>query len=281
MRSLEKQIEDFELQYPKNGFFVFDLLNTKPLQEARKALEVELRRMSKDPNATLEGYQRLFEVDGAHTDAQIHMTEFFRKGRFGPAIAAGQLQFFERIIGRDLKVQRNPYLRITRPRKPQDNIGFHRDTFYGGSPHELSFLVPFVDLPAESSLRLLSGSHETPEDHFRFTQVTSPEVTKGSAKHQLGFLYAPKMMDPEQTRDAIAVPLKFGQALIFSLSLVHGSEVNTGPHCRWSSDIRVMSGLAPVDLSSRPDYYETLAVSPVTASADRYARAQIKTTAAC
>ena len=98
MRSLEKQIEDFELQYPKNGFFVFDLLNTKPLQEARKALEVELRRMSKDPNATLEGYQRLFEVDGAHTDRDLFGDAAApeRVGRIavdGPVLCAGQRSF--------------------------------------------------------------------------------------------------------------------------------------------------------------------------------------------
>ena len=98
-----------------------------------------------------------------------------------------------------MKVQTNPYLRIARPNKKVDNIGYHRDTFYGGNPFELSVFVPFVDLDARGTLNLLTGSHILPESQFPTTKIENPDpaVRKGTAKHQLGFAYAPKVMNKE------------------------------------------------------------------------------------
>ena len=118
----------------------------------------------------------------------------------------------------------------------------------------------------------MDGSHVLSEKLFPTTQILNPDsqVVKGSQKHQLGFLYAPKLMDPSVNEKMKPVPIKIGQALIFSLSTVHGSIENRGTRTRWSTDIRVLNALANVDLSSRPDYYESLAVSTVTESARRY-----------
>ena len=66
------------------------------------------------------------------------------------------------------------------------------------------------------------------------------------------------------------VPMRVGQLLIFSLSLVHGSAQNTGKTTRWSSDVRVVNALAEVDLSARPDYYEPLCRSAVSSGAQAY-----------
>ena len=74
--------------------------------------------------------------------------------------------------------------------------------------------------------------------------------------------------------DLEPIPLKLGEVLIFTLATVHGSEENRGHISRWSSDIRVMNALAPVDLSSRPDYYEKLSRSVVTELAQSYHQSQ-------
>lgn len=260
--------------FQKQGWFVLDLIDPKPVFEAREALQKKLDELL-GKKVPLEEYHHEATDDQWHTNMQITMTEFFRKHRFGPKILAAQIPFFQKLIGLDLKGQANPYLRMTRPHKPQDNIGYHRDTFYGGSPFELSVLIPFVSLPKESSLSVMSGSHILSEKFFPTTQIENPdqEVKKGSEKHKLGFLYAPKLMAEEIENKMEPIALKLGQALVFSLSTVHGSVVNKGPITRWSIDTRVMNGLAPVDLSSRPDYYEPLSQSVVTRSAQEYFKA--------
>ena len=137
--------------------------------------------------------------------------------------------------------------------------------------NSLSLFLLLLFEPA-SNLQVLSGSHTLPESDFPTTQVENPDqaVKKGSAKHNLGFLYSPKLMDPSIESRMESHPLKLGQALIFSLSTVHGSVENRGNVSRWSIDIRVLNALAPVDLEARPTYYETLCTSAVTSSAKLY-----------
>ncbi len=252
----------------KHGWFILNLLDTTPLLEGRLKLQKKLAEFL-GGGISLEEYHIYGEEEAFHNHVQLEMTRFFREERIGPRILAAQRPFFEKFLGPDLMIQANPYLRMTRPQKPQDNIGYHRDTFYGGSPYELSVFIPFVELPQESSLQVLSGSHIHPADYYPTTQVvnTDPAVTKGSAKHQLGFLYAPKLMDPSIEEQMRGISLKVGQALVFTLSTVHGSIVNRGAVTRWSTDIRIMNALAPVDLSARPDYYFPFSDSPVTAVA--------------
>lgn len=257
--------------FSEKGWVVIDFVDPSPVLKAREALQKKLSELL-GKNISLEDYHKEVEDDQLHTETQIKMTEFFRKNQLGKPIIEAQLSLLKPFVGLDLFVQRNPYLRMARPGKPQDNIGYHRDTYYGGSPYELSVLVPYVDIAAPSALQVMTGSHTLPDDYFPTTQISNPDakVTKGSSKHQLGFLYAPKVMDPSIEKNMLAVPLKIGQAIAFSLSTVHGCIVNNGEATRWSSDIRVMNSFAPVDLSARPDYYEPLCDSSVTAQAKDY-----------
>jgi len=270
---------ELKQHFLKKGWFVLDFPDPEPAWQTRYFLEKELEKLL-GKKVALEDYHHHVGNDEEHTAFQVALTKVFRQNSCGPTLLAKQFSFFCNLLGPDLLIQANPYLRMTRPNKPQDNIGYHRDTFYGGSPYELSVLVPFVDLPAECSLSVLSGSHVHAEESYPTTQIVNPDtaVRKGSEKHQLGFLYAPKVMDPSIGSQMEAIPLKVGQALVFSLSTVHGSLLNTGQISRWSSDMRVMHALAPVDLSARPDYYKSLSYSVVTESAKKYYDANRKET---
>src|SRR6185295_17574215 len=147
---MQQLIDHFSTQ----GWVVMDLLDPKPVWEARKALQAELERVLQKKHS-LEEYHLIAEQDEFHTDLQTRLATFFHERKFAKAIIGAQLPFFEKLVGGDLLVQKKPYLRMTRPFKKQDNIGYHRDTFYGGSPFEVSVLVPYVDVPAESSLSVM------------------------------------------------------------------------------------------------------------------------------
>lgn len=262
-------MENIVEHFRENGWFILDLIDPSSVYRTRAFLTEKLSELLGRP-CPLEDYHLHAENDTVHTQLQIQMTEFFRKEKWGPQIIRDQLPFFQKLLGPDLFVQADPYLRMTRPQKPQDNIGYHRDTFYGGSPYELSVLIPFVDVPKASALKVLSGSHVHSESLYPTEQILDPTTTKGSSKHQLGFLYAPKQMDSSIEEKMEPIPLQIGQALVFSLSTVHGSRVNTGDFARWSTDIRVMHAMAPVDLSARPHYYQPLSDSIVTQKAKEY-----------
>jgi hypothetical protein len=266
----DRTIAQYESHYREHGWVLVKLPRSDVIDSVRAALQDELRRLSGIPDITLERYHEIADDDAVHRDYQFKLTELFRVNRYAYLVLAAQDDFFRPFLGPDLLVQVNPYLRMARPGKLQDNIGYHRDTFYGASPYELSVWIPYVDLPAESSLSVLSGSHIRPESDFPTTQTQSAEVKKGSTLHKMGFPYAPKVMDAEPLAGIQAVPVQKGEALVFSLATVHGSTQNSGPIARWSTDIRVVNTLAPVDLSARPDYYETLSSSVVSDRARAY-----------
>src|SRR4051812_6742125 len=223
------QLAQYEAHYYEHGWVLVTLPRPDVIHWVRAALLDELRGISGRSDVTLERYHEIADDDAAHHDYQYKLTELFRSRRYAREVLAAQDDFFRPFLGPDLLVQVNPYLRMARPGKLQDNIGYHRDTFYGASPYELSVWIPYVDLPAESSLSVLSGSHTRPESDFPVTQTQSAEVTKGSDLHKMGFPYAPKVMDPGPLADIQAVPVRAGEALIFSLATVHGSVQNDGP----------------------------------------------------
>ncbi|HAT13263.1 MAG TPA: hypothetical protein DCS91_06575 [Microcoleaceae bacterium UBA11344] len=268
-------LEQLESHFYEHGWMVVKLPNPEPVYQTRIALQQELQRLTGNTQITLEQYHQFIDEDTNHTELQFQLTQFFRNHRLGQTIVAAQLDFFTALLGRDINVQSQPYLRITRPGKTQDNVGYHRDTFYGNSPFELSVLVPYVDVPAASALSIIPGSHTRPDSEFPTTQVESPDVTKGSVKNQLGFLYAPKVIDPSCLVDMQPIPLVLGEALVFNIATIHGSEENKGNISRWSSDIRLANALAPMNPSLKAGYYEKLSRSVVTEAAEIFNNAQL------
>jgi sporadic carbohydrate cluster 2OG-Fe(II) oxygenase len=185
-----------------------------------------------------------------------------------------ELAYFRKLIGCDLHIQSKPFLRISRPGVREDNIGLHRDTWYGDTPYELSIWIPFTDTDEGNALRVAPGSHIWSEETHPVERFDG-EVEKGSTKHSLGFIYGqPKRLaTPVST---VAVRIRVGQLIVFSLSLLHGQEVNCSTRTRVSMDVRLANSLAPIRWQRSRDehYYQRLCSSPVTDAALRYEEAQ-------
>lgn len=187
---------------------------------------------------------------------------------------AEHLEYFRRLIGSDMHIQSDPYLRISRPGVATDNIGFHRDTWYGDTPYEVSCWIPLTDTDMGNCLQVSPKSHVWAEKAHPTERIARPDVEKGSPKHGLGFIYDP----PKKLVSSVPmtpVPMKVGQMLVFPLSLLHGQQVNTSAYTRFSVDCRLANSLAPVKFTrSRSEaYYERFQTSPVTEVALRYEKA--------
>ena len=138
-------IDQLQHQFRDRGWMVVKLPNPEPIYAAREALLRELQTITENEKITLEKYHEFIEDDSTHIDLQYKLAQFLWNGGWGHKIIAAQLDLFVAFLGQDLNIQSKPHLRIARPHKPQDNVGYHRDTYYGGSPFELSVLVPYVD----------------------------------------------------------------------------------------------------------------------------------------
>ena len=266
------------IEFERNGWLIVNFGNEAKeiLERVRERLLSRLRERWIPEIDRLENYHQHIDDDDQHTELQHDLTKLFQNESFGLNLVRAEIDVFRDLVGVDLHVQKYPYLRIARPEKVADNIGFHRDTHYGGTPYELSVHIPFTDAGKDGSLGVLTGSHVLPERAFPTTQRRSPNVEKGSTKHQLGFLYAPKELDPAIRSTVEPVHTRPGQMLIFSLSLIHGQEVNLGDSTRFSSDLRVVNSLAPIqwERNVHQNYYVRLCESAVTAQARRYYSAE-------
>ncbi len=256
--------------FQENGYAIIDLLYPQRVFDLRARLLAALREITNIPEITLEKYHEYVFDDAVHTQIQITLTELIRSEDTIQHVILDNKPLFEQLVGPDMDIQIKPYLRITRPGQAKDNIGYHRDTFYGGSPHEISVIIPFMDLDTGNALRVQPKSHLIPEKDIPLIKTKSEDVEKGSAKHGLGFLYAPKLIDPSYPLAMQPMPLSMGQVLAFSLATLHGTIGNESVNTRWSVDMRIMCHHAPVDLSLRPTYYKRFLASPATTIADQY-----------
>jgi len=263
---------EFEATLSERGWLAIELPDPSPVFAARDALLARLRATSLPELARLDDYHTLVTDEERHVAMLHDLATYYWDRQLGRAIIEGNVELFRRLVGVDLHVQQRPYLRAVRPGHTKDAAPLHRDTYYGASPYEVSVLVPFTDVDAAGAMRVISGSHLASDREYPFEQRQSDDVAIRSPKHQLGFPYAPKLLDPALMEKAEPVPLVVGQALIFGLSLVHGGGINTGHRTRFSSDIRVANSLAPVQWSRgvNESYFVPLCSGVITESARRY-----------
>jgi len=261
-----------EAALAERGWVIVDLPDPSPVLRARERLLTRLRDTALPGLRCLDDYHWLVDDDERHIEILHGLMVFYWQAELGRAIIASNLDLFRHLVGLDLDIQRCPYLRAVRPGKPRDAALLRRDTYDGASAHEVSVLVPLTDMGAEGVLSVISGSHVSPDSAYPYVQQVSPDVTIRSSKHQLGFPYAPRLLDPALVERAEPVPLTVGQALVFGLSLVHGHGVNAGARTRFSTDIRIVNSLVsmPRKHGVHDDYYMPLCSSAVSVSAQRY-----------
>lgn len=256
----------------KNGFFVINLFASNIIFEAKIGLEKELKRLTGISPITLETYHEYELNNDCHINIQDKLTHFLQKINFSRSLMEQNLAWFKDIVGLDMSIQKYPYLRIARPKNPNDNIGFHRDTWYGASPYEISVLVPFTKMTKDNTLSLEPGSHGFVDTRYEYDKVVSPTVQKGSLKHQLGFPYMPGILRNKNHCALTPIPVNVGQALVFNLSALHGQELNNGECTRFSTDFRLTNSFANRNTSRsvHEDYYCLLTESPLHIQAKSY-----------
>lgn len=206
----------------------------------------------------------------------IKLSEEMWESEMSLLLASHMHFYIQQLIGLDIMVQYFPYFRIARPNKPQDNIGYHKDTQYGQTPYELAVHIPFVDLDEKSAIRVITGSHLMPENLFIGVTPDGKSIEKGSIDNQMGKPYMPKCLKVPEGMETTPLYMKVGQAAIFSPSIFHGQEVNEGSVTRVSCDLRFVSSRAPFDIRKGKVHagYVQVAQSPVEMMAEQYYNAQ-------
>lgn len=208
----------------------------------------------------------------ATRNLHIKLSQHLWDKEYSLEIAKSLLPIIQKLIGLDVMVQYMPYLRISRPNKSQDNIGYHKDTQYGQTPYELAVHIPFVDLDEKSAIRVISGSHVMAEDKFTRVTADGARIEKGSVENHMGRPYLPKCLAVPDGLQTTPLCMHVGQAAIFSPAIFHGQEVNEGDMTRVSCDLRFVSARAPIEIRKGKIHAGYIAVSqsPVELVAEKY-----------
>jgi sporadic carbohydrate cluster 2OG-Fe(II) oxygenase len=264
---MEKNLDQIKLI--KNGYLVKRFDNLKVLIKVKKLIENQLKKELKKNTVNLKNYHK-FVNDKTHSDCQWKIASYFWKNKLHLQCCHGIENFLFENFGRDILIQKKPFLRIARPRKASDNIGLHKDTIYGQSPYEMSIHIPLLSLDKNSCLKFVPRSHTLNEKKIKFRKIESI-VKKGSKQHKLGTPYDPKIINPGNYQ-AVPIPLKFGSYIIFSPALIHGQELNLGNNTRFSFDLRVVNKYAPINHKKKSfnGNYIKFTESPIQKLADEY-----------
>lgn len=211
--------------------------------------------------------------DDEFKEIHIAMSEWLWDKQFSLHMGNAMLPLLKELIGMNIMVQSRPYFRLARPNKPQDNIGYHRDTSYGQSAYELNVHIPFVDLDEASALRVISGSHRMTDGIFDVRESKEVPVEKGSIENRTGRPYAAKRLRVPYGMRTVPMCIKVGQVAFFSPALFHGQEINSGDKTRISIDWHgITSTRAPIKIRTdgAQGGYEKIASSPLEKQAEEY-----------
>jgi ectoine hydroxylase-related dioxygenase (phytanoyl-CoA dioxygenase family) len=209
-------------------------------------------------------------------DNHKELSELMWRNEYSLGLARELLPVVQQLLGLDIMVQYYPYLRIARPHKPQDNIGYHKDTQYGQTPYELAVHIPFVNLDEKSAIRVISGSHLMPESAFERVTADGQRIEKGSIENQMGKPYMPKCLKVPEGMTTTPLVMKVGQVALFSPAIFHGQEINEGDVTRVSCDLRFVSShhADKVRVGKVHAGYVPVSESPVEMIAAKYYGAQ-------
>lgn len=271
--SFETNLEDIQQNFVEQGFAVYTLANTDALSELKQLLLKTLRK-STSATADLENYHDYVRDDEEHRTLQYVLFTTIGDSELHKQIIRDNRAFYAAVFGPDLDIQTQPYVRIARPGKHQDNIGFHRDTFYGNSAYEVSSSFALTNTGDKGALMLAPGSQAMGD--IEVEQEISAVTTKGSDANKMGFLYAPKKILHPYKLGLRPVPIEFGESVMFGLGVVHGQEVNLSEVTRWAVDFRLKSHFAPISKNLKSGYYSRLWNSGITLAADQYYQASAK-----
>ena len=252
----------------EQGYFIVNFENCQAISEISQVCERICKEQFEDRFTSLADYHKIDVDKAAHEKLQFGLFQEINAKKIHHKLVKDNLGFFVPLIGPDIDIQTECYLRIARPGQENDNIGLHRDTDYGNSAFEISISVPLIDQGEGTGLCVVPGSHKL--DGYSTVQVSRTDVEKGSDKNKMGFLYAPKVPQNISQDDVKCISLRMGQGLGFTLGLIHGQGANSGVDTRWSIDFRFKNSFYPLSSNLKEQYYSNLMSSPVTRLASDY-----------
>ena len=154
----------------------------------------------------------------------------------------------EAVVGNELAMQRRLNLSVQMPGDDSSVLPVHADVWDGNSPFEVVLWVPLVDCSGTKAMFLLppqaNAIHEA--DFRRFAGKSVEDLFRAIEA------------------DVIWPEVRYGEAMVFALSLMHGNRVNFEAGTRWSFNCRFKSLFSPYGDKRLGEFFEPITIRAAT-----------------
>lgn len=245
------------------------------VKEGQEVLLSSLRMLINKSLDRLEDYHKVDVTTYSHIEIHKELSSIMVSKRIARRIAESEIELIQSLVGPDLHIMKYPLLRMARPGIAKDNVGFHRDTYYGAPPLEIGLYIPFTTNDAAGCFSVFDGSCVMPDRELQYTTVKQ-DVKRGSMEHEIGFLYERKVPPPMAYANMHPVLIKPGEIVVFMAATIHGQEVNNSPQSRFSTDIHIANSFTKEKWGNtfHEDYYERFSMSPAHVLAKQFEDSQ-------
>ena len=240
-----KFLEDGHVVVPVEDLGALDRLRDAVASSAAHWLDAST---PKDPGALLDSIHarlgptqvndmRMSIINGLNTQDWV-ARDYFSVAR----------KTIESVVGNELAMQRRLNLSVQMPGDDSSVLPVHADVWDGNSPFEVVLWVPLVDCYGTKAMFLL--------------------LPKANAKHEADFRrFADKSVEDlfhAIEPDVIWPEVRYGEAMVFSLSLMHGNRVNFEAGTRWSFNCRFKSLFSPYGDKRLGEFFEPITIRAAT-----------------
>ncbi len=167
---------------------------------------------------------------------------------FRPAYFALARRTLETLVGNELAMQRRVNLSVQIPGDAGSLLPVHADVWDGDSPFEVVLWLPLVDCHRTKAMYLLAPGKD------RAMQARLADFRDQSAED----IYR------AVERDVEFIEIVYGEAMVFSQTLIHGNRVNEEDETRWSMNCRFKSVLSPYADKKLGEFFEPIIIRPAT-----------------
>lgn len=196
-----------------------------------------LNQIHRHVTATTLNGLRLHVINGLNNEPWIR-TSYFALAR----------RALEMLVGNELAMQRRVNLSIQLPQDNSSLLPIHADVWDGDSPYEVVVWVPLVDCHDTKAMYLVGPNAQGDlESTFKTLGDKTAEDLYQAFRDKAPF-----------------IPVRYGQVMVFSQTLMHGNRVNLEDETRWSMNVRFKSALSPYADKRLGEFFEPITLRAAT-----------------
>ncbi len=250
-------------RFLKDGYLIFDIGDRDILTQVKQMLYASgLELLNESYTSDLERfYDRTHEFINPSqlNDFRVKLiAKMAQNPSLKPAIYKLAKQPLHWLVGNELAMQRNCNLSIQFPGDESSLLPLHSDVWSGNSPYEVVLWLPLVNCYSSKSMFILPRSKSDDILH------NFPDYSHLTAEA----LYQ------KIESDLVWFDVKYGQAAIFSHSLLHGNRVNDELETRWTINVRFKSLLSPYGSKGLGESFLPITLRPATRIGFNYQKPQ-------